>query len=273
MLQFQDILIIKSLDKPIKLVKNPSGYTSLLLSTLIQSDNFQQVIERWPKLYEVNTDNRYNDIFTTSLWTLKKEYKKDISLWERIVEDCKLPYSFTWYIFLLVKYHACIDITMSNNPAIYPVHGEVEVINKLKSIKQNREVHDIPDVGDFIEPVPLSTIFIEQYLTKSQFLKWISANWKLIEPGFQKLPKVPFNNWKFSDVALANEIATLSKQGKSVKDICDTLREKYPKNSDVAGEQWVRNKLTRFLEVIEQFQTHLQSTKNTLIPLASFPDL
>lgn len=236
-MKLSDITIFKPYSRPYIVERNPSALTISLLSSIIRSPYF---------LEELKNIRENNPISPNGRPASSLKITDEPSLYEFIEWELKyplnyfgLPMSFKKSFYLLIVFNSFIDIDKVNYPDIVYLENVAEISEATNEAEERLE--------------PFSAITFGHKITKQQAHKWIDNNWNDINESMDRsLPAFTFENGKFTNIELSDEILNLSLSGKSTEEISEILFKKYPNNENVLDDGWIKNKLSRYKILIDR---------------------
>ena len=246
-----DITILSSDLPPFEVMKKPSPLTLSFLSSIIHSSHFNEEMERF---YE-ETASFYPNFKSEGLYSkfafeLYKQCKPDL---EFIVQFYDLPSIFTYQFFILFCFHLFIDLSLYEDLALEFVPTPSDLSEIVKCAEQDEE--------------NVSAIVLNSKVTKKALHDFIDNNWKEIDNGMEQyLPIFPRLD-KFTNIGVSDDIYTLHKEGKTIKEIADILCEKYPDDDYFLDEGWIKNKLSRYKKRTKNYAQKKLSKAGRIISL------
>lgn len=268
-MKLSDITIITS-GTPPKVVDKPSKETTTFLTFLLQSQVFNDFVDRIrgdkKDVYEKRSIDIVIDSMTKDLEGLYGEDKEDrlILLEEKLnnlYEDSSsatqylakilnLPFSMGFDFFLLIELNAFRDLKDPSYPKQFLY---------LKNIWGSFDPDALDDSSNFIQAIGF------QYAPdKRELLNWIDENWDSFQENMKLLPKSLFITTDFKDLELAEEIYQLYKSGLTPTKILNTLVEKYNEYEDSIildklSLDFVKRKIKRFKKLAEAKAHYLEN--------------
>jgi hypothetical protein len=209
----------------------PSQLTLSFLASIIHSSYFKEQEQYYKKEYHIPKEG-------LGIEHLLQTHEPNLYI--QIIDELKsltfyydLPHSFLDRFYLLIAFNAFIDIPDEEYPSVYFLTHPYQIQEAIEDAEKNLE--------------NVSAIFLDHKISKEQMHAWIDENWEHIENETKNvLPTFPLEGKKFTNIEIADEILSLSENGKSSQEISDYLTDKYPDNPFVTDEGWIKNKLTRY---------------------------